>query len=294
MVFTITPEWHNAAPLHDVSESIQQIACETPRTPSIRPTCAWMACNITPCAPVVETYHKRKAREEHVTRQPLKKRHSYTQPSAEISNTDPSLSFVSISGSADPATFMAPWDCRSPSIIRTPSLTPTSNVSKCSASDIPPSAASSLSSSSMTTTGSFDSLSSVDVSFSNCEGSLHSVEQLLQAERLRRPDVASLFTKTRRKTLSQQRREWVAWMLQLNRKLPIHPETVYTAVAFVDRYVSRNRMTQRKQWHHLAMASLYVAAKWEEDVYEPVCTDMIAHALFPTTVDSLRVRLSFI
>ena len=61
---------------------------------------------------------------------------------------------------------------------------------------------------------------------------------------------------------------------QMNHQFDYHPETAYIAVQFFDRYLSRVRITQRRQFQLLAVTSLYLAAKVEEEILEPLCSDM--------------------
>ena len=61
---------------------------------------------------------------------------------------------------------------------------------------------------------------------------------------------------------------------QLNQQFDYHPETAHIAVQFFDRYLSRVRVVQRKHFQLLALTSLFLAAKVEEEILEPLCSDM--------------------
>ena len=75
--------------------------------------------------------------------------------------------------------------------------------------------------------------------------------------------------------------------------MDFHPETAYVALQYFDRYLSRVRVVQRRQFHLLALTALFVAAKMEEEILEPVCSDMIKFAEMHVTVPDLKVHHRF-
>jgi hypothetical protein len=69
-----------------------------------------------------------------------------------------------------------------------------------------------------------------------------------------------------------------------------HPETTFIAVNLFDRYLSTMRVSQKKQQHHLALACLYLGAKIDEELLEPMCKDILQRASHYTiTVPELKV-----
>lgn len=51
-------------------------------------------------------------------------------------------------------------------------------------------------------------------------------------------------------------------------------ETFFIAVAYLDIYLSKVKVTQRKQFNLLALSCVFIAAKIYEEILEPTCTEM--------------------
>jgi hypothetical protein len=52
-------------------------------------------------------------------------------------------------------------------------------------------------------------------------------------------------------------------------------ETFYIAVTYLDIYLSKVKVTQRKQFNLLALSCVFLASKIYEEILEPTCTEMI-------------------
>lgn len=51
-------------------------------------------------------------------------------------------------------------------------------------------------------------------------------------------------------------------------------ETFFIAVAYLDIYLSKVKVTQRKQFNLLALSCVFLASKIYEEILEPTCTEM--------------------
>ncbi|KAI9142055.1 hypothetical protein BKA69DRAFT_1037924 [Paraphysoderma sedebokerense] len=73
------------------------------------------------------------------------------------------------------------------------------------------------------------------------------------------------------------RSQMIQWLIQINRDphLRFHPETVFLAVNYADRYLSSNRLSKSSHYFLLGMVSLSVAAKIVEEFNDPLMEDML-------------------
>ncbi len=67
-----------------------------------------------------------------------------------------------------------------------------------------------------------------------------------------------------------------------------HDETLFIAVNYLDRYLSTVKVTMRKQYHLLAIACVYLAAKYYEEIKEPCIADMVESAIDHIAVKDLK------
>jgi len=72
---------------------------------------------------------------------------------------------------------------------------------------------------------------------------------------------------------SKMRATLVDWLVDVHRKYKMQAATLFLAVSIIDRYLER-KDTQRKKLQLVGVASLFIAAKYEE-VYPPKITDFV-------------------
>lgn len=77
-------------------------------------------------------------------------------------------------------------------------------------------------------------------------------------------------------------------MKDVCREFTFQEETIYVAVNFLDRYLSRVKVTMRKQFNLLAITCVYIAAKYHEEIKEPCSSDMAESSLDGHNVKDLR------
>jgi hypothetical protein len=63
-------------------------------------------------------------------------------------------------------------------------------------------------------------------------------------------------------------------MRSICKNFTFHEETLFIAVMYLDRYLSLVKVTMRKQYNLLAVTSVYMAAKYFEEIKEPCSSDM--------------------
>lgn len=65
-------------------------------------------------------------------------------------------------------------------------------------------------------------------------------------------------------------------------------ETFFIAIAYLDIYLSKVKVTQRKQFNLLALCCVFIAAKIYEEILEPTCTEMANMALDGQNIKDLK------
>ena len=65
-------------------------------------------------------------------------------------------------------------------------------------------------------------------------------------------------------------------------------ETFYIAVAYLDIYLSKVKVTQRKQFNLLALTCVFISAKVYEEILEPTCTEMANVAIDDHNIKDLK------
>lgn len=157
------------------------------------------------------------------------------------------------------------FDCRSPNVLRTPPQTPAS---------LQPAEY-----------GSHSAFPYV--------ATLQPTAQLIRAISLEHETIVDSGYLQHQRIKPEHRRHWFHWFTQVAIDMDYHPETACVALNFFDRYLADNRIVQQRQFHLLSITCLFVAAKMEEEILEPLCSDMLKHVGMPTTGKELRVwRLS--
>jgi Cyclin, N-terminal domain len=66
----------------------------------------------------------------------------------------------------------------------------------------------------------------------------------------------------------------VEWIIDVNRKFRLLPETLYVTISIIDRFLSKVNI-KKSQLHMLGVASILIAAKYEE-IYPPELKDLLA------------------
>lgn len=66
----------------------------------------------------------------------------------------------------------------------------------------------------------------------------------------------------------------IDWLLDLHLKFKMFPETIFTIVTIIDRYLSK-RMVSKSKLQLVGIAALYIAAKYEETYQVPEIRDLV-------------------
>ena len=85
-----------------------------------------------------------------------------------------------------------------------------------------------------------------------------------------------------------RRREYVNYISKLSRRFRFHPETTWIGIYYFDKYLSMVRVTQSKQFYLLAIGSLYLASKMEEELVEPDCSEICKKCSEHANVKDIR------
>ncbi|KAI3638950.1 hypothetical protein MIR68_003448 [Amoeboaphelidium protococcarum] len=90
------------------------------------------------------------------------------------------------------------------------------------------------------------------------------------------PSARSIYELNPKYAKVQLRQQLIDQMAKYCFRLKFQKETLYVACTYMDRYLSRVRVVQQKQYALLAMTCTYLAGKIEEEIYDPTCSQMIA------------------
>ena len=70
-------------------------------------------------------------------------------------------------------------------------------------------------------------------------------------------------------------------------------ETFYIATNYFDLYLSRVKVTHRKQYNLLALTCVFISAKMFEEILDPTCTEMIQVAVDVQSIKEIK-RIKYI
>ncbi|RUP48200.1 hypothetical protein BC936DRAFT_144840 [Jimgerdemannia flammicorona] len=92
------------------------------------------------------------------------------------------------------------------------------------------------------------------------------------------------------KVMMGVRKELIQWMYKINRLhgFSYHPDTLYRAINYLDRFLSRDKVRWRLRVAEIALACFYIASKFGEESREPQVRDMIDCAQNSITPEKVR------
>ena len=85
-----------------------------------------------------------------------------------------------------------------------------------------------------------------------------------------------------------RRSELLHFMKNICKDFLFLDETYFISVAYLDIYLSKIKVTQRKQFNLLALSCVFLASKIYEEILEPTCTEMTNLAVDGHTLKDLK------